>query len=68
MKMIRRDEYASSLLTEYDRYAARQRFYRNPWKWVVKWTAGIIVYLLYVALRLLLYSWYNYVFLPWRDR
>ena len=58
------DAYESEIY----RYMALQRFYRDPEKWIGKWMLGKVVYLVYLAIPLVLYIWYYYIFLPWRDK
>jgi len=53
---------------EIDLYKANQNFFRDPSKWIGKWMLGKVVYLVYLAIPLVLYIWYYYIFLPWRDK
>lgn len=53
---------------EIDRFFAHQRFYRDPLMWIGKWMLGKVVYLVYLAIPLVLYIWYYYIFLPWKDK
>ena len=53
---------------EMDRYRANQYFFRDPLKWIAKWMLGEVVYLLCLTIPFVLYIWYYYIFVPWRDK
>ena len=53
---------------EIDLFMANQNFFRDPSKWIGKWMLGKVVYLVYLAIPFVLYIWYYYIFLPWRDK
>jgi hypothetical protein len=47
---------------------ARERYHRDPLKWIGKWMLGKVVCLVYLAMPLGLYIAYYYIFLPWKDK
>jgi len=53
---------------EFGRYMASQTFYEDPLKWIGKRMLGKGVYLVYMVIPLVLYFWYYYVFIRWRDK
>lgn len=58
----------SGVVRENERYAALQGFSQDPLKWIGKWMIGKVVYLLYLGILFVLFLWYYYVFLPWKDK
>ena len=57
------------LQRELERALSRASFYNNtPLSWIGRRILGGIVHVLYMALRLVFFFWYNGYFLPWRDR
>ena len=59
------DTYQSGI----DRFLVHQRFHEDPLKGIGKWMLGIVVYLAYMgAIPLVLFLWYYYIFLPWKDK
>jgi hypothetical protein len=58
----------SGVVRENERHEALHRFSQGPLKWVAKWIVGKVVYLIYLGLLFVLFLWYYYVFLPWKDK